>query len=491
VLPTLDKKEFDILYAEDDVLARNLLIKYIKDNSYPYSITLADSFKAAENVLKEKKFDVILADYYLGDGIAIDLMSKTKDTPFIVITGAGDEEIAINTMKAGAYDYLVKTPQLTHLMKLHITIENAVYRRFVDSLLNMHSQAIQNITDSVFFINARNEFIYVNESFCNTYKFSKEDILGRNIGIIWESNTNFTKFFDKKFSGEYYNRKKDGEIFPVSLSYSPITNKNNIIIASVGIARDITEQRKTQTELKQYSERLEKLVEERTKELREFERFATIGETATMVGHDLRNPLQVLVNTVFLSKMKLDNNQDLVFHKEEISKTFSVIREQIDYMNKIVSDLQFYGKNLKPELRPVNLQEFINKIITESTNYSNVNYSIDIAQEVNNMNFDIGLMQRVFINLFSNAQNAFKGKGKISFKANRINGKVRILVEDNGEGIPESVKPNLFKPLYTTKAKGTGLGLSVCKRIVESHNGTIEIESTLGKGTKIIINLPQ
>lgn len=492
MIVTSEKSIYEVLYAEDDTIAQKLLYDYVKTYNYPYNVTLASSFEEAVEKLKNFKYDVVLADYYLGDGEGINLIQYLRGAPLIIITGAGDEEIAINSMKSGAYDYLVKSPQLTHLKKLSFTIENAVSRKKMDDLIQMHSQAIQDITDAVFFIDTRNRFIYVNDAFCKMYQYDREEIIGKNLGTIWEKGGRvFEKFYDKKFSGDYYSIKSDGTVFPVSLTYTPIRQKDGEIIASVGIARDITEQKKTQLVLKKYSEHLEKLVEEKTKELREKERLATIGETATMVGHDLRNPLQVLINSIYIAKSSINEktvgNQTI----DEVAAIFNEMMEQVEYMNKIVSDLQYYGKNLKPDFKKVDLEAFLYKIISEHANFDNIEYQVIIEPKANEIYFDKDLMQRLFINLFSNSQAAMKDEGIIKIKAVKSRKNYIITVSDNGRGIPEEVMPNLFKPLFTTKAKGTGLGLSVCKRIIEAHKGKIEVESIEGRGTTVKLTIPE
>jgi len=483
---------YEILYAEDDIGSQNLLFEYVKSNKLPFKITTSGSFKEAVEKITKHKYDVILADYYLGDGVGIELVKHLRGVPLIIITGAGDEEVAINSIKAGAYDYLVKSPQLSHLKKLTFAVENVVRKKYLDNVLDMHSQAIQNITDGVFFIDTKNRFIYINRGFTKMYGYNENEVLGKNFGIIWEeSGKSFEKFYDTKLSGEFYSVRKDKAVIPVLLTYTPIKQEYGVIIAGVGIVRDISEQKKTQFVLKKYSEHLEKLVEERTKELREKERLATIGETATMVGHDLRNPLQVLINSIFIAKLNIENsgvNRDLL---TPVFNVFEDMNEQINYMNKIVSDLQYYGKNITPVIKEVNLEGFLYKIVNEQAKFDNVKYHINVDKKAMFIKCDKDLMQRVFVNLISNAHSAIKEEGNIRIKVSKNHKNYLIKITDDGIGIPEEIQKNLFKPLFTTKSKGTGLGLSVCKRIVDAHKGNIEIESAEKKGTTVKITLPE
>ena len=212
-----------------------------------------------------------------------------------------------------------------------------------------------------------------------------------------------------------------------------------------------------------------------------------------MVGHDLRNPLQVLVNSVYIGRMKIKKNKSNISPQilNDVESTFTIFTEQIEYMNKIVSDLQYFAKKIKPDLQTFDFPDFISKLITENVNFPDIKYEVEIDTNLKFLTIDKTLFQRVLINLMTNAKNAIEKGGIIKFEAEKLKGNCIISITDTGNGIPDNVKPNIFKPLFTTNAKGMGMGLSVCKRIIEAHGGSISIESVLGKGTKVLLILPQ
>ncbi|MFZ0012354.1 MAG: PAS domain S-box protein [Halobacteriota archaeon] len=244
-------------------------------------------------------------------------------------------------------------------------------------------------------------------------------------------------------------------------------------------------------ELAQYSAHLEELVEKRTAQLRDVERLAGIGETAAMIGHDLRNPLQGLQYIVDLQRLRFEHMSPAERSRDEWQKEqalFARISDQIFYMDKIVGDLQDYARPIVPEREEIVVEKLIEDVVQSLPHTDGVR----IATEVPDLQLmaDPLLMHRVLANLILNAVQAMPDGGTVTVSASTDDGSVAISVHDTGIGIPDDAKDKLFKPLFTGKAKGTGLGLAVVKRIVEAHAGQITVESEVGKGSTFTVNLP-
>jgi PAS domain S-box-containing protein len=244
-------------------------------------------------------------------------------------------------------------------------------------------------------------------------------------------------------------------------------------------------------ELAQYSAHLEELVEKRTAQLRDVERLAGIGETAAMIGHDLRNPLQGLQYIVDLQRLRFERMSPADRSRDEWQKEqalFARISDQIFYMDKIVGDLQDYARPIVPEREEIVVEKLIEDVVQSLPHTDGVR----IATEVSDLQLiaDPLLMHRVLANLILNAAQAMPDGGTVTVSASTDDGSVAISVHDTGIGIPDDAKDKLFKPLFTGKAKGTGLGLAVVKRIVEAHAGQITVESQVGKGSTFTVNLP-
>jgi PAS domain S-box-containing protein len=228
----------------------------------------------------------------------------------------------------------------------------------------------------------------------------------------------------------------------------------------------------------------DKTVEEETK------RLSVIGQTAGMVGHDIRNPLQAITSSLYLIKKDLEelpqseNQKDALLEAEA---TFS----QITYIDKIVSDLQDYARPLKLELSTIDLKTFIANILSTLNIPENIETLISFETNLPKLRADAMLLRRILSNLATNGIQAMPEGGKLALRVNRVEPDcVTISVQDSGVGISEEVKPKLFMPLFTTKSKGQGFGLAVVKRLVEIQGGTINFESQISKGTTFIVKLP-
>ncbi|MGD0645838.1 MAG: PAS domain S-box protein [Candidatus Bathyarchaeia archaeon] len=262
-------------------------------------------------------------------------------------------------------------------------------------------------------------------------------------------------------------------------------------IASVALANSqmLGMLEENEKELKSHSEHLEALVEERTKKLRDSERLAAIGETAGMVGHDIRNPLQSITGELYLARNSLDSLPD-THAKEDLRESIGYIEEQLTYVNKIVQDLQDYAKTPKPQLQETDLEKAVKDVLSSMNIPKIITVSSTIKTGFPKINTDQLYLKRILTNLTSNAIQAMPNGGKIAITATCKDEKVFITVADTGEGIPDDIKEKIFKPLFTTKAKGQGFGLAVIKKLTEALNGKVTVESQIGKGTQFTVEFP-
>ena len=290
------------------------------------------------------------------------------------------------------------------------------------------------------------------------------------------------------FEREY--KRKGNSIFPASVRTWRLTDGKGKVIGIWSIVRDISQQKEREKNLEQQAGMLQNLIDERTKQLKDSERLVAIGQTAGMVGHDLRNPLQTIIGELYLAKIEVESLSDNEL-KKNLQESIQAIDEQAVYMDKIVSDLQAFVRPIKIDKTPIDLKEIVNSVISSISIPTNISVKTQMDKNFNQIKADPHLVKRILINLVTNAVQAMPEGGRLTVKS-KVNpeGQVSVAVKDTGVGIPEKIKPQIFTPLFTTKPRGQGFGLAVCKRVIEAHGGNICFESKEGKGAKFIIQFP-
>lgn len=292
---------------------------------------------------------------------------------------------------------------------------------------------------------------------------------------------------------EYCNQTEFNKDHPVwfELIATPIKDKDGNVVAALELTVNITEKKNMEAKLAEYSQELEKQVEERTRQLQQTqaklvksERLAAIGELAGMVGHDLRNPLTSIKGAAYFLKTK---------HSAVLDATgkdmLATIDNSIDYSNKIINDLLDYSKDIKLEFAEATPKALLKNALSLVEVPKRIKIA-DATQDTPIFKADTGKINRVFVNLIKNAIDAMPENGTLTITSRKAKNNVEIVFEDNGVGMTPETLSKLWTPLFTTKAKGMGFGLAICKRIIEAHRGKICVESITGKGTTFIVSVP-
>jgi PAS domain S-box-containing protein len=267
-------------------------------------------------------------------------------------------------------------------------------------------------------------------------------------------------------------------------------DKDGTLLGGFGTTQDITDLVEMREKLRFYSKNLEELVEEKTKQLKDAEKLITIGQTAGMVGHDIRNPLQSIDGAIYLAKEELQSLPCESHEKKELREILNIIEDQTHYIDHIVADLQDFARTPIPQLRETNIQDLISESISTVKVPKNIEVRTLFQEDLGNLTVDPLLIKRVTMNLIANAFQAMPNGGELTIKVSCNKEEACISIEDTGVGIAEEHKPKIFTPLFTTKAKGQGFGLAVCKKLLEAQSGEISFESEEGKGSTFTIKLP-
>jgi len=238
----------------------------------------------------------------------------------------------------------------------------------------------------------------------------------------------------------------------------------------------------------------EKIIKRRAMEQRELEeqlylaeRLAALGEMVAGVSHEIKNPLGIIQSTseLLTSMPNADETQ---------KRLSSVISEESIRLNRIVTEFLDFARPHKLNLNECHLEEVIRKNISFLTSELE-SKGIVVHDKLNGRSFklqaDYDLLYRALMNIFINSIQAIDNSGSISVNVDEEKGGYRIEVEDTGCGISKENMKKIFNPFFTTKEKGSGLGLPIVRKIVEGHQGTVDVESQEGAGTKVIIRLPK
>jgi len=232
------------------------------------------------------------------------------------------------------------------------------------------------------------------------------------------------------------------------------------------------------------------------KQLIEAEKLSAIGKLASGVAHEINNPLTSILGYSELSSEQLSKGQLDEKQKKECIEFLKIVRDEAHHCKRIAQSLLQFSRRQKDEMAPVDVNKSIEAALIIAKFHIKkvpIEIKLDLKDGLPEILGDANQLQQVFLNLIVNARDAMEKGGKINISTCKTKEDfIEIKFSDTGCGIPDDRMEEIFKPLYTSKeeGKGTGLGLSISQDIIERHKGTIKVESTLGKGTTFIIQLP-
>jgi PAS domain S-box-containing protein len=361
---------------------------------------------------------------------------------------------------------------------------------------------LQTVMDAanfqIVYLDRNFNFVRVNQAYAKTCGYTPQEMIGKNHFDLYPHKENEAIFRKVRDTGEPISFKDKPFIFPDQhergITYwdwtlQPIKNAKGEVEGLVFSLIETTERKRFQTKLEEYANQMEALAETRAKQLSKSERLAAIGQTAGMVGHDIRNPLQAIAGELYLAKGDLDALPDCQ-SKKSLRESIVSIEENLYYIDKIVADLQDYTKPLKPTKESVKIEKAIEEALIIVNIPNNLSVNITIEKDFPKIKADFPMLKRALINLVQNAVQAMPNGGNLRITAQTKNNYAQISIQDTGEGIPQEAQDKLFTPLFTTKSKGQGFGLAVVKRLIEAQNGEVTYKTQKNKGTTFTVQLP-
>ncbi|HUZ72939.1 MAG TPA: ATP-binding protein [Stellaceae bacterium] len=317
--------------------------------------------------------------------------------------------------------------------------------------------------------------------------------VGRHLGISedqWQAHDAAVRE-RRPFHGLRFQRLgADGIVHHISVSGRPIFDGDGRFRGYRGTGRDVTGEIAVELELA-------RRVEERTAELRKAqsdllrkERLSTLGQLTATVAHELRNPLSAIRNTVFALK------ETVASAGLNAERPLSRVERNIQRCDRIITDLLDFTRLRSLNRAEVEADAWLEEVLIEQRLPQNIVLRHVFGAPGHRVSLDAERMRRVVINLTENAaqamaESATSGVASVVTVSTRTTADYyELAIEDTGPGIPDEVLAKVFEPLFSTKSFGTGLGLPTVKQIVEQHGGTVAITSVPGKGTRVVVRLP-
>ncbi len=499
-----------ILLIEDNPDHIYVTKKILNQAKEDFQIDLANDAKEGLEKILEQDYGLILCDYRLPGSSALEILriikEKGKDTPFVVVTASGNEKAAVDLMKEGAYDYILKDFSYEEMLPMVIkkSIEKYRLNKSKEKVENelreseaKYSALIEQAKDAVLI--AQNEVIkFANKAASDISGYSLEEIVGMHFLELMtpESKEAVAERYRMLAAGgtipshlEFRMRCKDRKIKEVELSASIIRYRGDV--GYMGIVRDITERKETERKL----ERAYRELKEAQEQLIQSSKMAAMGQLAAGISHELNQPLTGIKGFAQAIYMDLEGDNPL---RKDVSK----IIEQADRIDNIIKNIRFFARKADFQMKEIDINEPLEAalmLLNEQMRVHNIRVRKFLDPGLPRIQGDANQLQQAFLNMISNARDAIDSLdkpegGEVTVRSALGEDKTSLEVtfQDSGCGIPQENLADLFNPFFTTKGpdKGMGLGLAICYRIIDNHKGRIEVESEVEKGSTFRIILP-
>lgn len=490
-----------ILVVEDSAEDCQLLVLYLQSCRVDFTYTQVDTLQGCLSALASGSWDLVISDFSLPGTDGIEVLRRLReldpDLPFILLSGVLEEGAAVDAMRAGANDFLLKgnlsrlVPIIEREMK-EATLRRK-HRQFQEELRLLHS-AIGQTPDLVLITDPAGTIVYANAAAEGTSGYSRGELLGQN-PRIFKSDRHDAKFFrgmwdvllhGDTWKGHIVNRRKNGVLWDAEAVISPVFNAAGELQNYLCTAKDSTLERQLKEILEQ-SQRLE-----------------TIGTLTSGIAHDFNNILMPLMGHAELGLQRAPGDP-------KVRHDLEVIQTSANRARDLIRQILSFSRKDSPETIVVEPQILFSESLAllRATVPSSIAFEVELDARGGFVLGDPTQLHQVVLNLCTNASHAMRGRaGRLTVKLKAVHLPVTscvmnvelpegdyltLEVTDTGRGIPPEHFDKIFLPFFTTKPsrEGTGLGLSVCHGIVSGMGGGFQVSTQLNVGTTFLLYLPR
>ena len=541
-----------LLVIDDDDVDRMALQRTLKASDVTATLQEATTVAAGFEAAEKDSYDCILLDYQLPDGDGLALLRRLRaaniETPVVMMTGHGDEQLAVEILHAGASDYLTKgklNPEtLTHtLHNVTRLFQLESQRKTTQSQLAETSAHLQYLIDNspaiIYSAVPSGDFkiTFVSENLHEVLGYQPSEMLDEmnfwfehihpddQVDLIQRLPQLLAKGGQQ--SHDYRFRHRDGHYLWMHDTLRMVYDEAGAPLELLGSLLDITDRKAMEEALLREKEEQRVLIrelQEARDQLLQNEKMAAIGQLAAGVAHEINNPIGYINSNLGTLQRYTDDLIALVEcyqAMEEVIETSQpqavkqsrALREKIDFeyikedlpdlvresqegaerVRRIVQDLKEFSHVDEAEWQWADLHQGLES--TLNIVHNELKYKAEIHREYGELpqvECLASQVNQVFMNLLVNAAHAIEKSGTITLRSGCDEHEVWLEIGDSGKGIPADKLSHIFEPFYTTKPVGigTGLGLSLSYSIIKKHHGRIDVESELGKGSRFTIRLP-
>jgi len=498
------KNPLKILLIDDNPDDRALALRKLKQEFSTLQATEISSAPELERELTRREFDLVITDYQLLWINGLDVLQKVKahhpDCPVVMFTGTGSEEVAVQAMKSGLDDYVIKSPQ--HYTRLaaavRAALERAAQRRAFREVQIRYQELFERVPVGLYRLSTTGKFLEANPALLQLLGYTNLQALLNSEISQHQTDSEASRLWQSRMEREGVvrdfempMRRCDGTLIWVRHNSRSVRNERGEVLYYEGAIEDVTERKQVE------NERIQLLIREQEARAEAETANRLKDEFLATLSHELRTPLNAIVGWASLLRKQQLN-------PEKTGRAIEIIERNAQAQAQLIEDLLDVSRIIRGKLQlniyPVDLQQITLAAldtVKPAAEAKQIQLEFFFESATGSIKGDRDRLQQIVWNLLSNAIKFTPVKGRVSVRLHWLKNYVQIQVKDNGKGLPAEVVPYIFERFRqaestTTRSQGgLGLGLAIVRHLVELHGGTVWCESSgLGTGATFTVQLP-